>query len=145
MSAATPILVKRMLERGTDGAVPVQVDRHTLQKRRWRAVAEDGTEVAVALSQPVVDGDFLDAGARAFRVVQEPEEVVVITLPEASEMAAKIGWYLGNRHIPVEVRDDEIVVEAFPTLTDSLKRIGIGYELRTDVLRCGAHSSGHRH
>ena len=76
---------------------------------------------------------------------EEPEEVIVIPLPEGTELAAKIGWYLGNRHIPVEVREGEIVVEVFPTLTDSLERIGIGYEERSDVLRCGPHSSGHRH
>ncbi|NNC87840.1 MAG: hypothetical protein HKN82_05195 [Akkermansiaceae bacterium] len=145
MSKASPILVTRALESGADGAVPVQVGRHNLQKRRWRAVADDGTELAVTLPDAVADGAFLDGGARCFRVVQEPEEVVVIALPGTAELAAKIGWYLGNRHIPVEVREDEIVVEAFPTLTDSLRRIGIGYSERMDVLRCGPHSSGHRH
>ena len=51
------------------------------------------------------------------------EEVVSISMPEDPSMAAKIGWYLGNRHLPIEVREKEILLESFPTLTDSLDRI----------------------
>ena len=76
---------------------------------------------------------------------QLPEEVVAIPLPESGELGAKIGWYLGNRHIPIEVRESELVMELFPTLTDSLERIGIPFQVRNDVLNCKPHSSGHRH
>jgi len=124
---------------------PVRVRRETLQKRRWRAVAGDGTELAIDLVEPARDGDLISGGGRQFVLVQEAEQVVAIPLPGDRKMAAKIGWYLGNRHLPIEVREDEMLVERFPTLTDSLDRIGIGYSLRTDVLRCRAHSSGHRH
>ena len=139
------ILVAPSATLPAEAVVPVRVDRHTLAKRRWRAVAEDGTAVAVALPEAVRDGTTLEGAGRVFQVAQEEETVVAIPLPDGTAMAAKIGWYLGNRHIPVEVRDTEIVVEAFPTLTASLERIGIDHEVRTDVLRCGAHSSGHRH
>ena len=92
-----------------------------------------------------MDGTVLESDGRRFVLRQSPEDVVVIPLPETPSMAAKIGWYLGNRHIPIEVREDEMLVEMFPTLTDSLDRIGIGYTLRSDVLRVRAHNSAHRH
>ena len=122
----------------------VSVDRHTLYKRRWRAKAEDGTELAVNLESPVKDGVLLDAGeGRVFLIEQQPEDVLVIPLPQKTEMAAKLGWYLGNQHLPVEIRENEIILEQLNTLAASLDRIGIPYTLRKDVFHCKMHSHQH--
>lgn len=142
-TAPSPILLSEVLESGEGVVLPVA--RVDLWKRRWRGVAEDGTPVAVALAEPVADGALLGGGGRVFRVAQIPEELVCIPMPDDASMSAKIGWYLGNRHIPIEVRESELLMENFPTLTDSLQRIGILFEVRTDVLRCKPHSSSHRH
>lgn len=125
--------------------VLLPVARIDLWKRRWRGIAEDGTEVAVALEEAATNGQILCGDALSFRIVQEPEEVVAIPIPKDADLAAKIGWYLGNRHIPIEVTAAEMVMENFPTLTDSLKRIGISFEIREDVLNCRPHSADHRH
>ncbi len=128
----------------TTASTEVRVDRHTLYKRRWRATAEDGTEIAVNLDGPVAHGAYLEAGqGRVFVISQDPEEVLVVPLPQKTEMAAKIGWYLGNQHLPVEIRETEIILEHIATLAASLDRIGIPYTLRTDVFRCKMHSHQH--
>lgn len=137
------VLLKEVVPSGE--AVALVVDRVDLLKRRWRGMAEDGTRVAVDLERPAKDGEYLAGGGRRFRIEQMPEKVVAIPLPENAEMAAKIAWYLGNRHIPIEVRPEEIVLEEFPTIVDSLEAIGIPYAVREDVLHCKAHSSDHRH
>lgn len=125
-------------------SVKVSVDRHTLYKRRWRAKAEDGTELAVNLDSPVSDGTLLDAGqGRGFLIEQQAENVLVIPLPQKTEMAAKVGWYLGNQHLPVEIRENEIILEQLNTLAASLDRIGISYTLRRDVFHCKMHSHQH--
>ena len=67
----------------------------------------------------------------------------MIPLPKKAEMAAKVGWYLGNQHLPVEIREDEIILERLDTLAASLNRIGIPYTLRMDVFRCKMHSHQH--
>ena len=127
-----------------DATTVVRVDRHTLYKRRWRATAEDGTELAVNLEAPVADGAVLKSkDGDTFLIEQIEEVVLVIPLPGTTEMAAKIGWYLGNQHLPVEIRDDEILLEQLQTLADSLDRIGIPYTLRRDVFRCKMHSHQH--
>ncbi|MDB9741530.1 hypothetical protein OAB00_01610 [Akkermansiaceae bacterium] len=122
------------------------IDRTTLSKRRWRAV-QNGQEIAVGLEAPVGHGTILanEEETHFYRIEQIAEEVVSIPIPEDQTMAAKIGWYLGNRHIPIEVRSDVMVMENFPTLMDSLERIGIKYALKNDILRCAAHSADHRH
>lgn len=126
----------------TTGAVRVSIDRHILIKRRWRATASDGSELAVNLDKPVPVGTVLEsADGRRFLVYQNPEEVLSIPLPKKTEMAAKVGWYLGNQHLQVEIRADEILLEKVKTLADSLDRIGIPYTLRTDVFNPALHSN----
>lgn len=136
-----------LVEQTTDAAstfAKVSVDRHTLYKRRWRAKAEDGTELAVNLESPASDGALLDAGeGRVFLIEQQPEDVLVIPLPQKTEMAAKIGWYLGNQHLPVEIRENEIILEQLNTLAASLDRIGIPYSLRRDVFH--GKTCSHKH
>lgn len=138
------ILIEEAEEASGEVDAVVRVDRLRLWKRRWRALAEDGTELAVALEEPAKNGQVLCGGGRRFRIEQEEEEVVVIGMPENASMAAKIGWYFGNRHLPIEVREESILLENFPTLTDSLERIGIPYEIRREVLNCRPHSE-HTH
>ncbi|MEM9079661.1 MAG: hypothetical protein AAGC74_03105 [Verrucomicrobiota bacterium] len=138
------ILIEEAVEGGGEVDGVVRVDRLRLWKRRWRGTAEDGLEIAVALVEPAKDGQVLCGGGKRFRVEQIEEEVVVIGMPKQASMAAKIGWYFGNRHLPIEVREDAILLENFPTLTASLERIGIPYEIRCEVLNCRPHSE-HTH
>jgi urease accessory protein len=138
------LLLNRIGE-ATGEAVVVKIARIDLWKRRWRGVAENGEEIAVDLEAPARNGDVLLGERGCFRIEQGPEEVVAIAMPVLPDLAAKIGWYLGNRHIPIEVRNDEILLENFPTLVDSLARIGIAHTLRQDVLNCRPHSEDHRH
>ena len=124
----------------------IAVDRVTLYKRRWRLTFQ-GLELAVDLDSAASHGQTLSnaSASHFFQIEQIPEQVIMIPIPTDASMAAKIGWYLGNRHIPIEVREKEMVMENFPTLTDSLTRIGILYEQKTDILRCAPHSADHRH
>lgn len=138
------ILLDSVAEEECADAVVLPVARTTLWTPHWRSTAEDGTVVAVALEKAAQNGDILLGEGRAFRIAQMTEEVVAIAIPEDASMAAKIGWYLGNRHLPIEVREKEILLQLFPTLTDSLERIGILYSVREDVLNCRPQSE-HTH
>jgi len=124
--------------------VVVSVGRHTLYKRRWRAQAEDGVELAINLNEPVEDGALLSSeNGVIYKVQQVKEDVIIIPLPDSTEMSAKLGWYLGNQHLPVEVRVDSIVVEHIKTLLAALNRIGIPYTLSNQVFHCKMHSHQH--
>ena len=139
------ILLNRVGE-PTSEAVTVLVPRADLWKGRWEAVAEDGTRIQVEVADPLKNGSYLyGEDERSFRIEQISEEVLAIPMPSEAEMAAKIGWYLGNRHMPIEVRPDEIVLENYPGIVDSLQRIGIAHEIRKDVLNCRPNLEGQRH
>jgi len=137
------VLVRETIDDATTYSV-VNVDRHTLYKRRWRAKAEDGEELAVDLDEPVSDRSFLKTvDGDIYQIAQITEDVLVISLPKTTEMAAKVGWYLGNQHLPVEIRSDAIILEKLDTLAASLDRIGIPYKFKHDVFRCKIHSHQH--
>ena len=145
---AEPITV--ILEREWPGEEPeelrsVLVDRHVLVKRRWRVRISADLELVYASSAATKHlGLWLGSDGHCYQVRQGEEEVVTIPMPSSHGMAAKLGWYLGNQHLAVEVREKEIVLESVHTLTRSLDRIGIPYQIKNEVFLCALHSS-HTH
>jgi len=126
--------------------VYVPVDRHTLAKRRWRCTAEDGTDLAIDLEEPCHDGDLLFLQSdRAYRVKQAPEEVICIPVPENAGEAARLGWFLGNQHLAVEVTDGWIQLAFEPGLCLRLERAGIQFHKRRAVFSPDPHSAVHHH
>lgn len=107
-------------------------------------MAED-LEVIYNLPQATAHGQLLMGSDQScYKVQQVSEKVIAIPLPQSFEMAAKLGWYLGNQHLGIEVREGEIVLEDVHTLARSLEKIGIPFERREDVFLCALHSS-HSH
>ena len=126
--------------------VPVEVDRHTLEKRRWRTVAADKTDLAVDLPAPCRDGDVLHVeNGYVYYVRQAPEPVVEITVPEDSTEAARLGWFLGNQHLQIELGDGLVLLADDPQLRSKLERTGIHYTLGVKVFSPDPHSKGHHH
>lgn len=126
--------------------IPVVVDRHTLQKRRWRKTASDGEEIAVDLEQPAEHGDQLaQSNSSCYVVEQKPEPVIILTLPEGPQQAARLGWFLGNQHLPVEVRSDCVLVEDVPTLIDAIRRNHLEFRKGNEVFLADPHSRGVGH
>lgn len=127
-------------------AIAVELDRHTLQKRRWRATAADGTELAIDLPEPVTHGTTIAATETSrYEVRQTPEPVLIVPLPAETDAAARLGWFLGNQHLPVEVRHDAILVEDVATLADALHRHHIHHHHGTEVFLADPHSAHHHH
>lgn len=126
--------------------VPVRVDRHTLAKRRWRIQAEDGEDIAVDLENPCSHGDLLwTTELKAYFVDQAFEQVVEIPMPADPGLAATLGWFLGNQHLPVEIMHEGIRLEASSHLMSLLERSHIDFSVREAVFSPAAHSASHSH
>ncbi|MFC5050465.1 hypothetical protein ACFPK9_07555 [Rubritalea spongiae] len=121
------------------------IDRHTIAKRRWRQLLSEDLEVVYKLQVPSSHGALLlGSDGKCYKLQQNAEDVIAIPMPGSLEMAAKVGWYLGNQHLGIEVREKEILLEDVHTLARSLEKIGIPFERREDVFLCALHSS-HSH
>jgi urease accessory protein len=118
-------LVTRMLEpassRPPEEQVALAAERRQFLKRRWRGVAEDGTEFGFDLGSRLAEGGVIfQQGSKDYVVRQLPE--VVYEVPFASPAhAALVAWKTGNLHLPAQIFDDRIRVlhdEAMAQLLD---------------------------
>jgi len=117
------------------------------QKSRFRAVLEDGTELAVLLPRgsKLTDGDLLEADdGSLIRVVAAPEQLLYVTA--ASSLAlTQAAYHLGNRHTPVEIGNGFLKLANDPVLKVMLE--GLGVQLLEVHLpfqpESGAYGKGH--
>ena len=86
--------------------IKLRVPRATLAKRRWRGIAEDGSEFGFDLEHALEDGDVFLENARAIYIIEQtPEPVFEVVLDRPVAEAARLGWLIGNLHFPVAVAD----------------------------------------
>lgn len=112
-------------------------------KRRWRGVAEDGTEFGFDLETRLKNGGVIHREPHADYVVwQEPELVYEVSLCSPTQ-AALVGWKIGNLHLPVEVTGDSVRVIHDPAMRQLCEREGWALSEVTVVfnpLRVTAHA-----
>jgi urease accessory protein len=99
-------------------------ERRQFLKRRWRGVAEDGTEFGFDLETRLTDGGviFQQAG-NDYIVRQLPETVYEVPL-ESPSRAALIAWRVGNLHLPAQILDHSIRVLHDEAMAQLLEREG---------------------
>lgn len=103
------ILVTRMLldasPRPVSEQVELKVERRLFLKRRWRGVAQDGTEFGFDLATRLKHGGVIHQTPEADYIVHQEPELVYELRPASAEQAALMGWKIGNLHLGVQVTD----------------------------------------
>jgi len=121
-----PALVRR--------ASVVALDWDTRQKSRFEALDSAGRRLAVFLPRGrVVRGNDVLVGedGSLIRVEALAQPILVVTAAasddaaSASLLLAKAAYHLGNRHVPLEVRADRLVLEPDHVLAEMLARMGL--------------------
>lgn len=130
----------------TDSTLPeiaLQIDRHTLAKRRWRGVAADGMEFGFELETPLKPGEtvFQSAAAR-YVIAQIPEAVIEVSLDLAPSAAAGIGWAIGNLHLELSAEATRLIAADEPAVRQLLDRLKVPYHSTTAVFRPGRFVRG---
>jgi urease accessory protein len=112
----------------------VALDWDTRQKSRFEALDSAGRRLAVFLPRGriVRGGDVLvGEDGSLIRVEALAQPILVVTAPaggdatSASLALAKAAYHLGNRHVPLEVRADRLVLEPDHVLAEMLVRLGL--------------------
>ena len=140
------ILINRMvaLTPARMEQIPLRVARSMFLKRRWRSVAEDGTEFGFDLVSRLKSGCLIYAGPTADYVIwQNPEPVYQLRFTTADQ-AALMGWKIGNLHFPVEILDGMLRVTQDIAITQLCEREGWTVEsavVEFHPLRVTAHAS----
>ena len=95
-------------------------------RRRKRFVAEGGLEFLLDLVEavPLRDGDGLVLeGGGYVRVVAAAEKLVEVRGADAGALA-RLAWHLGNRHLPVAIQTERLLIRDDHVIVDMLTRLG---------------------
>jgi urease accessory protein len=120
----------------------------TAEERRWgrrRVITRGGRALALALpTGSVLTPDaLLYVGPDWYVVVEAAPEPVLIVTPRARDEAIRVAFEVGNRHFPLAVDGDRLLVPDDPAMDQLLTRLGIAFErTRARFVPVGA---GHQH
>jgi urease accessory protein len=115
----------------------VALDWDTRQKSRFEALDSTGRRIGVFLPRGriVRGGDVLVAEDGSLIVVAALDQPILVATASAATGAAagalalaKAAYHLGNRHVPLEVRGDRLVLEPDHVLAELIERLGLVVE-----------------
>jgi urease accessory protein len=115
------------------GAWPVEttadlitLDYEGRHRRRFRYVADGGTEFVLDLAQTTLlhdgDGLRLDDG-RIVAVRAAPESLVAVTAADADALL-RLAWHIGNRHLPAQLSSTRILIRNDAVIVAMLRGLG---------------------
>jgi urease accessory protein len=119
------------------------------RRSRLRSRLENGEEAALFMPHGTVlkDGDLLLAvDGRLIRVRAMDEAVIDVTHPQPLGLL-RIAYHFGNRHIPLELRDNALRLLSDNVLADMARQLGAKVVKRDAPFEpeSGAYGGGHRH
>ncbi len=140
-------LIQRKLAERSDlpgeRQVVLAAERRLFLKRRWRGVAEDGTEFGFDLESRLNDGCVIYQENGRDYIVRQLPEVVYEVLFESPDHAALVAWKVGNLHLPAEILADRIRVLQDEAMAQLLEREGWEFsepEVLFSPLKAMAHA-----
>jgi urease accessory protein len=123
--------------------VALKAERHTVVKRIWRGVAEDGMEFGFELPVPLKHGDtFFQNSTSRYVLHQKSEAVVEISLDVAPSAAAGIGWAVGNLHLELSAESNRLLAPDEPAVRQLLERLKVPFKQTTAIFRPGRFVRG---
>jgi len=127
----------------------VTLDFDARYRRRMVLETDGGEKILLDLERAVPmahnDGLALDDGSW-IAVRSAPESVVEITATSRDELV-RIGWHLGNRHLPTEITSEALYIRPDPVIEVMLRDIGAHLQLcqRAFQPERGAYGQKHNH
>ena len=122
----------------------------TSEQRRWlrgRLTTTGGREIAFALPT----GTTLEPGAIVwidsdwYLAIEAAPEHVIAILPADARSAVRIAFEVGNRHFPLAMDGDTLLVPDDTAMVQLLDRIGARWERRRAVFEPIGKAHGHDH
>ncbi len=111
-------------ERPAGNQIVLAAERRQFLKRRWRGIAEDGTEFGFDLETRLTDGCVIHQESGKDYIVRQLPEVVYQIECVSPAHAALVGWKVGNLHLPAQIFEGSIRVLHDEAMTQLLEREG---------------------
>jgi len=102
------------------------LDFDARHRRRFRLTTDQGDDVLLDLPQTIAlaDGDGLRLEDGRWLKVQAAPETLVEIKHEDPLQLMRLGWHLGNRHLPTEIRELALRIRPDHVIEDLLRGFG---------------------
>lgn len=121
------------------------LERH---RRRLRLVTDQGEALLLDLAKAMLlgEGDGLELDEGGFVEVKAANEAL-LEIRAGSAGLARLAYHLGNRHLPIQLLADRLLIRDDHVIADMVQ--GLGGEVRAVsvpfVPEAGAYAGGHDH
>ena len=120
----------------------------TAEERRWgrrRVKTAKGRELALALptGSGLEPGHVLHVGGDYYVVIEAAVEAVLAVAPRSRDEMIRVAFEVGNRHFPVAIDGDRLLVPDDVAMEQLLGRLGVPWKRDRAVF--APIGAGHRH
>jgi urease accessory protein len=120
------------------------------ERRRWmrgRFTTERGRKIGVALptGTTLVPETILYVGADWYLKVEAAVEAVLEIAPANYDQAMKIAFEVGNRHFPLALEENRILVPDDKIMIRLMERLGVPWNRRETIFNPIANTQLHQH
>ncbi|MED4971768.1 urease accessory protein UreE [Geobacillus kaustophilus NBRC 102445] len=118
-----------------------------LVKRIQRVVTDHGREIGIRLKEvkELVDGDVLWMDEHNAIVVSVLPDDLLVIQPVSMKQMGEIAHQLGNRHLPAQFEEGEMLVQYDYLVEELLQQLGIPYKREKRKVKQAFRHIGHRH
>lgn len=105
------------------------LDFDARHRRRIRLTSDYGEDILLDLPKTVAmaDGDGLQLDNGDWLTIKAASESLIEVRHADHAQLVRLGWHLGNRHLPTEIREDSLLIRPDHVIEDML--IGFGAKL----------------
>ncbi|MCE4966380.1 MULTISPECIES: urease accessory protein UreE [Staphylococcus] len=125
----------------------VYLENSDLVKRIQRVKTDHGTEIGIRLNQPIdlQYGDILYRDDKNMIIIDVNSEDIIAIQPRTLKEMGDIAHQLGNRHLPAQFTESEMLVQYDYLVEDLLKDLGIPYQREARKVNQAFKHIGHSH
>lgn len=125
----------------------VYLESAHLMKRIQRVKTDHGNELGIRLSEPrdLVAGDVLYMDDKNMIVIDVLSDDLLVIQPRSIHEMGSIAHQLGNRHLPAQFEDNDMLVQYDYLVEELLEQLAIPYKREDRKVKQAFRHIGHSH
>ena len=125
----------------------VYLESADLVKRIQRVTTDHGKEIGIRLKDPrdLVAGDVLYMDDKNMIIIDVLSDDLLVISPRSLKEMGTIAHQLGNRHLPAQFEDDEMLVQYDYLVEELLQELQIPFKREDRKVKQAFRHIGHSH
>ena len=125
----------------------VYLESADLVKRIQRVTTDHGTEIGIRLKDPrdLVAGDVLFMDDKNMIIIDVLSDDLIIISPRSLQEMGTIAHQLGNRHLPAQFEENEMLVQYDYLVEELLQELQIPFKREERKVKQAFRHIGHSH